>query len=150
MTRTYVVVADSSRARCFVSEGKHALVSFPDLLHPEGRMHVRDLVSDQQGSTRSDGSPARHGHVPHTDVHDVEAERCAARIAGFLDKERSAGQLEELVLVMPARLLGQVRGALSKNTASKVVFALPERLIDLDAEALIARVKDAGGIRPSL
>ena len=51
---------------------------------------------------------------------------------------------------MPARLLGQVRNALGTKTEKKVVLALPERLIELDADALMARIKDAGGIRPSL
>ena len=150
MTKTYIVVADSSRARCFVSEEKHALVSLADILHPEGRLHVRDLVTDQQGASRIDGSTARHGHVPHTDVHDAETERFAAQIAGVLDKARASGELEELILVMPARLLGQVRNALGTKTEKKVVLALPERLIELDADALMARIKDAGGIRPSL
>ncbi|MCW8855424.1 MAG: host attachment protein, partial [Gammaproteobacteria bacterium] len=50
MSTTWVVVADSSRARIFTAEtSTSALQEIETLAHPEGRLHEQALSSDLPG-----------------------------------------------------------------------------------------------------
>ena len=59
--RTWVVVADNSRARIFTAEkAASPLTEVRDLTYPEARLHEGDLVTDKSGRDRNPGTGA-HG-----------------------------------------------------------------------------------------
>jgi hypothetical protein len=61
MSRIWVLVAESSRAKLFSAENRKApLVEIGDFAHPEARLHEGDLVSDQSGSDGGSVGQGRH------------------------------------------------------------------------------------------
>ena len=59
MKRTWVLVADSCRARIFSADKSNGPISeIETLAHPEARLHERDITSDVPGHSFSSHGPA--------------------------------------------------------------------------------------------
>jgi len=109
-----ILVCDPSRARLFVSVGRHEPLR---LLHsednPAGRAREQDLRSDEAGRYSEHG---KHGILsgmePHTSAHEVEAERFARHVADLLKRSHAQGNFESILIAAPAHFLGLLRAAL--------------------------------------
>ena len=116
-----VVVADSSRAKMLLAEdGRAELTEYKDLVHPESRLRVQDLVSDEAGSVFDSGGHGIHGMGRENSVHRKEAEDFAREICAEIDRLRNQGELRRVYLVAPPKFLGNLRAALSKPSAALV------------------------------
>jgi len=117
--KTWVVVADGARARIFSPDrklGKLVPAGPSDLVSPASRQRTRDLKSDRPG--RGFGaarSGARHAFEPPHDYHKLEKHRFVAMVAGVLEDACSRGAFDDLILVVPRRSLGELRGLLGKR-----------------------------------
>lgn len=117
MRKTWVVVADRSRARIFtVATPKGPLTEFEDLVHPEARAHERDLTSDRPGRS-SDNHVLGTAHG----THDQQAHAFAREIAERLEHGRVGAQFEQLVVVAAPDLLGMLRKAMNSHVTKMVV-----------------------------
>ncbi|HYR36022.1 MAG TPA: host attachment protein [Burkholderiales bacterium] len=142
MTTTWIIAADSSRARILqVTDREKQLAEIEDLLNPEGRVHDRELLAD--------GHPRFHGTSgPASDRQEMSAtehatELFAKRVAEHLDKARTAHRYDRLHLIAPPKFLGQLRKELGKEVQKLVTEELPKDLSWLDARD-IARHLRAG------
>lgn len=145
MMRTWIVVADSVVAHVFETSVLGApMRTVTTLTHPEGRLHGRDLETSAPGGAASSTSSNR---VSYRDAGPVEHEhlRFAAEIAQLLDDARRHGRCDAIWLVMPARLLGRVRGEMTTETARLVRGALDRRLVDADEERLRTCLQELRG-----
>ena len=116
----WVVVADGEKALFLKNEGD---AKFPDF-------KVATEMAQENPATREQGAerPGRHsdGPSPHnsayaeTDWHRLSKERFADEIAERLYKLAHRGEFEEIVLVAPPRVLGEMRKKLHKEVAQKV------------------------------
>ena len=116
----WVVVADGEKALFLKNEGD---AKFPDF-------KVATEMAQENPATREQGAerPGRHsdGPSPHnsayaeTDWHRLSKERFADEIAERLYKLAHRGEFEEIVLVAPPRVLGEMRKKLHKEVAEKV------------------------------
>jgi protein required for attachment to host cells len=121
MRKTWVLVADSARARFFTTDTpKGPLTEFEDLVHPEARAHARDLTSDRPGRAVDRGGQGRHPMGSINAAKEHEAEEFARAIASRLEAGRKAGQFEQVVLVAPPDFLGLLRKAISHSTAKLI------------------------------
>ena len=118
MTTTWIIAADSSRARILqvTDRGRH-LDEIDDLSNPEGRAHDRELISDAH--PRFSGQ----GGGPGSDRQEMSAQEHATdlfakRIAAYLESARQA---------------------LGKETARMVAEELPKDLSWLNAREIEAR-----------
>jgi protein required for attachment to host cells len=149
MTTTWIIAADSSRARILqvTDRGQH-LEEIEDLLNPEGRAHDRELISDAhprfsghggvgKPSSHSTGGPANDREEPSAQEHATEL--FAKRLADYLDKARTGQRYERLHLIAPPKFLGRLRKALGKDTARLVAEELPKDLSWLNAREIEAR-----------
>src|SRR5947208_16402497 len=132
MTTTWIIAADSSRARILqVTDRNERLDEIDDLLNPEGRVHDRELISDAH--------PRFHGaDGPGSDREEMSAtehatELFAKRVGEYLDKARSAHRYDRLHLIAPPKFLGQLRKELDKEVQKLVADELPKDLSWLDA-----------------
>jgi protein required for attachment to host cells len=129
MTTTWIIAADSSRARILqVTDRQRALAEVEDLLNPEGRVHDRELISDAHA--RFSG-PAGRG--PGSDREEMSAtehaiELFAKRVGDYLDKARTAHRYDRLHLIAPPKFLGQLRKELGKEVQKLVAVELPKDL----------------------
>ena len=132
MQKTWVLVADRSRARIFaIQTPKGELHELEDLVHPEARAHERDLTSDRPGR-----SSDRHALGTTNSARDQQAAAFAREIALRLDEARTQGSLERLVLVCAPDLLGLLRKALSAPLGKLVIRTVDKNLAQQDAVAI--------------
>lgn len=130
MSNTWVLVAESSRAKLYKVNGRlDPLTEIEAMVNPASRMREGELVSDDAGS---DGGSVGHGrHVidsRHT-AHERESLQFARRLANRLDSGRTSGDFNRLVLVAPPEFLGHLRNHLSKESMSLVYRQIDKNLV---------------------
>ena len=140
MTTTWIIAADSSRARILQVTDRHGhLEEIEDLLNPEGRAHDRELISDAHARLgNSTGGPGSDREEPSAQEHATEL--FAKRLADYLDKARTTQRYERLHLIAPPKFLGRLRHALGKETAKLVTEELPKDLSSLNVRELEQRL----------
>lgn len=124
----WVVVADGEKALFLKNEGD---AKFPDLrvVH---EMEQENPATREQGSDRpgrySDGPSVHRSAVQDTDWHRVGKERFADEIAELLYKRAHRGDFDEIVLVAPPLVLGEMRKKLHREVSDKVQAEIAKTL----------------------
>ena len=115
---TWIVVADGARARFLVNKGPGTglAAALPEDLMADKRQS-RELGRDKPGRTFDRAGTGRHAEEPRTDPHRHVQEQFARDVAALLEKHRLAGSYDRLVLVAAPKMLGDLRKALSVETA---------------------------------
>lgn len=134
MANTWIVAADSSRARFLQVAGRERLVEVASLLNPEARMDDRDLISDAHPRFRGTAGPGSDRQ--ETSAHEHATDLFAKRVGDYLEKARTDHRYDELVLVAPPKFLGTLRRSLDKEVAKRVVDELPKDLSWLNEREL--------------
>jgi protein required for attachment to host cells len=99
-----------------------------------------DPPSHEQGSD----APGRvfssvgeiHSAVEETDWHELQKERFAASIAGRINKAALSDEFNQIVVVAPPKILGELRPAFSKETEGKIVAELGKDLTNHTIEEI--------------
>ena len=139
----WVVVADGEKALFLRNEGD---ATYPNL---EVVREVREEnpPTREQGTDRpgrfNDGPSAHKSAVADTDWHRVEKERFADEIADRLYKMAHRGDFEEVVLVAPPLVLGEMRQKLHKEVAAKLAGVLPKTLTNHPISEIEKRLQAA-------
>ncbi len=142
MKTTYVLVADSSQARIFVDDmHMQALTELRTFQHPEGRLRDQELDSDRSGRQSATTTAGYHGYGGDKSSHRHEAEGFAADIARYLEQERISGNCEQLVLVAPPQLLGDLRKQLSADCDRLVTMEINKNLVNERPEHILGRLQ---------
>lgn len=129
MSVRWIVVADQSLARFFQLDRLTApLAEIESLVHPEGRLHEGDMVSDRPGRSSVPGSAGRHAVENDVRRKEASAEAFARTIASRLDRARHENQFEKLAIVAAPRMLGLIRKALGPQTAERVDHEIAKEL----------------------
>ncbi len=129
MKSTWVVVADSTRARIFKADNSVGpLNELETLVHPESRLHERELISDAPGRAFDRAGQGRHAMGQQVSPKQHELEAFAKQLAERLDHARETGELEQLVIVAPPNVLGTLRKALSQEVSRLVTLELDKNL----------------------
>jgi protein required for attachment to host cells len=137
MTYTWVVVADSTRARIFNAETSSAPLSEVETLtQPEGRMHDRDITADLPGRSFDSVGNGRHSMEPTTDPKHELAVEFARTIARHLDSARVKNVYEQLVIVAAPSFLGLLREQLNQTCRKLVAYELNKNLVQLTVEEI--------------
>lgn len=140
MSYTWVVVADSIRARFFSAEAASAaLDEFTELFSPENQQDnsVRLEEIPSRGIADIDAG-GRHDMVPTSDPRQEQTVEFAREIAHYLDAARMQGDFEQVVIVAAPSILGLIREKLSDNCRKLVAFELNKNLVCESAAAIRA------------
>jgi protein required for attachment to host cells len=128
MSVTWIVVADSSRARIFSAEKPISkLVEVQALTHPEGRLHQGDLVTDKPGRDNN-ASYGSHNMGHETDAKEEESLRFAAMVCERLEEGRCQGQYEKLYVIAAPTFLGLLRKQQNSALRKTVADEIPKNL----------------------
>ncbi len=123
-----VLVSDGRRARLLRNQGTPVK---PQLIveHSLDRINpaTRDQGTDKPGRRHGADGVSRSA-IEQTDWHDQEEERFAAEIAELLYKMGHAGAYDELVVVAPPKMLGDLRAKFHQEVSSAVIAELPKDL----------------------
>lgn len=139
MKTTWIVAADSSRARVLQVTGRERrLEEIEDLLNPEGRLQDRELADDQLGRWSGPDRPGGNSMPDPVSPREHVVERFAKRVGEYLDKARTEHRYEALVLLAPPKFLGTLRAELGKEVSKLVVRELAKDVSSLSGQELEA------------
>ena len=135
---TWVLVADSSRARLFLLDAGRKLTETETFVCPEERLREQSLTSDRSGRTFDSRGSGRHGMEPPTSQRDQSAIGFAAELAGRLETLRAEGEMDKLILIAAPRFLGHLRSALTGPVQELVALTVdkdvtqqaPDRIVE--------------------
>ncbi len=124
MDTTWIIVADSSRARVFEQGEKH-LREIEDMVNPGG--HANNLRKDGDGKLH-DKNERIQGHVvaPPTAPVDHENDVFARSIGQYLDQARNARRYARLRVIAAPKFLGLMRSNLHKEVQKLIAQELPK------------------------
>ncbi|MEP2829547.1 host attachment protein [Parvibaculum sp.] len=117
----WIVVTDGGTCRFLASEKRNAdpVVALPDINLPNPP--TREQGTDKPGRTFESVGTRRSAYEPPVDWHE-QAKRDFARDIGELLKEKSrTGDFDNLILVAPPEMLGNLRLHLSEETKKKLL-----------------------------
>jgi protein required for attachment to host cells len=143
MPTTWIVAADSARARILEAERSEApLREVRDMLNPEGRAKGREILTDAMGRYNRRGDRSFHNSVaPRQDPVEHEVERFSKELGHYLDKARNEHLYDRLYLVAPPKFLGLLRRNLSKEVEKLVIDSIDEDLSHLDGPRLESHLR---------
>jgi|SRR5262245_917644 len=115
----WVFVGDGQKALFLINEGDERYLN----LRCMSVLENPDPPSREQGSD----APSRvfssvgeiHSAVEEADWHELQKERFAASIAERINKAAASDEFNQIVVVAPAKILGELRHAFSKETERK-------------------------------
>jgi protein required for attachment to host cells len=130
--RTFVLVADASRARLYQRPNNTAkFMLLEEFDHPTGRAKNSDLMADKPGRAFSSGATtaARSTKEYRTEPKQVEAEKFARELGRRLAALFDAHAFDDLVIAAPPKFLGLLRTALGthRDHVSNSVVAWHEK-----------------------
>ena len=144
MSSTWLIVADSARARIFdFDEKARELEERQDLVHPESQIAPREIASDGPGSTYRATGPGRHGLDPHSSVKDVERRDFARALARRLDKAVDTNEVENLIVIAGPKFLGELRGCLDPTTRKAVTLEIEKNLAKRNAREILQALPES-------
>ncbi len=137
MNTTWVLVADSSRARIFTATSAIAsLEEIETLAHPEGRLHEQDITSDLPGRSFDSHGQGRHAMGAKVEPKQQEQIAFARRLCDRIERARDQGDYKQLILVTTPALLGLLRKQMSSDTAKRVTHEVVKNITQLSAEQI--------------
>jgi len=143
MKPTWILVADSSRARIFTAATPSApLEELEDLTHPESREHEQDLVTDLPGKHRNDTGIGAHGFQDEVEPKEQETINFAKYLARHLDDNRKKNRFQRLILVAAPSFLGLLRNELPDTTRKTVIYTLDKNLTQHTPEDIRAHLPE--------
>lgn len=140
---TWIVLADSARARVVSNEGPgRGVITAPDKVFQGANLSGREIQADRAGRTFDSAGQGRHAMEPRTDPRDVAKQDFIRQVAAFLDDENNRGAFDRLIVVAPPKALGLMRAALSEQVKSRITGELNKDLIDVPIRELADHLGD--------
>lgn len=145
----WILVADSKQAQVYVRQKVEKYVPvngnalrdpFSEVIAcepvPVDGMRWRAESADQYEAGRnavgmvfeSSAGAGRHMNQPHIDIKEETRNHFARTIAEQLERAREARSFDRLVLIAPAKMLGEIKKQLSKQLSKMVVAEMPKDL----------------------
>ncbi len=141
MSNTWVLVAESSRAKIYSTDGDlDALKEIIDLSHSESRLHEQELTTDLPGSNAGGGS-SHHKYEDRTDVKDQVHVDFAKQIEENLEKAWNQGEFKQLIVASAPDFLGVLRKVMSPNISKSVIREISKNLMQFDAKEMLEHLR---------
>ena len=131
METTWIMVASRDEVRIFSREGRGHIKLERDIGNPLGRLKNQDLESDKAGAANDNRIWGRPAYSSEESAKERALKDFYREVCEQIDNALSTHQFERLVLIAEPRLLGYIRGILSKNVERAVTHTIPK---DLSAE----------------
>lgn len=138
-----VLVADGRKSLFFRNGGDG---EFPNLAieekaeqdNPAHHEQATDLAG--QSAKTMDG---RGGSMQEVDFHQQEEDRFAAETAQALNARALANEFEALIVVAPAKTLGELRKHFHKEVERRIVAELPKDLVNMPVPEIEKALQNA-------
>jgi protein required for attachment to host cells len=136
MQTTWIVAADSSRARIFEAQGTGKnFHEIQDFVNEAGREHYQDLRTDAKGRYYGKGERNQaHTAEPEVDAVRHETELFAKKVCEYLDKGRVEQRYDELFIIAFPKFVGLLRENLSKEAQQRIKREITKDISWFDAK----------------
>ena len=124
--KTWFIIADGGRARFIERDEQGAYRTISSFVSTELKASSRDLATERPGRVHESATTARHAIEPKTDPKEAAKEDFVRYVADQVQSEQE--NFDDLVLVAPPRVLGQLREMLAKSVADAVTWDLAKDL----------------------
>lgn len=124
--KTWFILADGGRARFVERDEQGAYRTISSFVSTELKASSRDLATERPGRVHESATTARHAIEPKTDPKEAAKEDFVRYVADQVQSEQE--NFDDLVLVAPPRVLGQLRETLAKSVADAVTWDLAKDL----------------------
>lgn len=125
MSKTWVIVAESSRAKIFELEKRNSpLKEIHGLAHTQSRLHQQELTSDLPGRT-----PGQHKLMQQTTAKENASNEFARNICHHLDDARNKGLFNKLIIMSSPNFLGRLRKQLGSAMNKYVISEIDKNLV---------------------
>ncbi len=123
-TIEWILTAHRSRAQIFERKGNN-LKLIQDMLHPEGRLKDREMLSDRPGRSYDSHTQCSGGHLTATPRHALGHEKGPKQrvlrqftklIAERIEAARREHRFAQLTLIAEPQLIGKIKEHLSNAT----------------------------------
>ncbi len=143
VARTWIVVADGAKARLFENCGPgKGMAPLSDGEIQGNHSATREIGSDRPGRVHDRLGPGRHAMAPRVDWHEQQKQDFLKALAARLDRAAAQKAFDRLILVAPAKALGELRAALGQAAAGQVAGELPKDLTKVPAQDLPRHLDD--------
>jgi protein required for attachment to host cells len=134
MQTTWILAADSSRARIFEMHGaQDHLHEIEDFANSAGHATVGDLRTDARGRFYGKGEREQaHTSEPEVDPIAHETELFSKQVSEFLDKACSQHRYDNLYVIAFPKFLGLMRQNMSKQVQRLVKEEVPKDMSKFD------------------
>jgi len=138
MTISWVLVADSGRARIFESDQTFkALAEVNDMVNPSARQKDGELTSDAPGRAFDSGGQGRHAMEDKTSTKEQHELFFAEQINDYLELGRTTGKYKALVIIAAPGFLGMLRKTLNHNLIKLVAGEINRNLTQHGVQDII-------------
>lgn len=143
MDKTWILISDAQRARCFRrEEGDHVLLEQADFVYPypaHGAAGAEAALSKGHGRTGHAGTQFE----PHTEPHAKGRASFARQLADYLNEGVSGHRCDSLVLIATSPMLGEIKPHLSEAAEKVLQRCIASDLTHYTGPELQARVERA-------
>jgi protein required for attachment to host cells len=126
--KLYYVIADGGRARLVERDDAGAFRTASSFVSTELHKSSHELGRDRPARVQESATSARHAVEPRRDLKEAAKEDFIRTVAAELANLHEQGKFDQLMLIAPAGVLTELKGALSKPTAGVVVKELQKDL----------------------
>ncbi len=139
---TWVVIADGARSSVYINSGRGTGLRVLSQFESEGgRRPTRDLGTGKPGRGFAP-SGARHAFDDPEDWHEQEKRLFARDVAKYINNAAERKSFDQLVIVAPSKIMGELRDSLSQGARKKLKAELTKDLTNTPPPELPAYFKD--------
>src|SRR5262245_7304872 len=145
----WIVVADGEHARFVTPAPNRAFRTQRALDSPSAHKRTSDLGTDRPPRSMESATGIRHAITPKHDLHELEKEDFAHRLANEINRASAQGAFDQFLLVAPAHTLIEIRDKLDTTTASKLLGTLQKNLTGVPDHELASHLEEWPMLRSS-
>ena len=102
-----------------------------------------EIYMDKPGRSYESSNPTRHAYQPRTDWHEYHKQLFAKEICSILEKANENADFDELIIISPPKMLGDIRGYLDKQILPKITAEIPKDISKLSEHELLNYLEQA-------
>lgn len=140
MRDTWILVADSARARLFSLGAAGSLEEIGDFINAAMRTPGHELGHAPPARVHDRFGEGRHAIDARTSPRDKAAAQFADVLKSALEHGRAGQRYHTLVLIAPPRFLGVLKAALDKDVRNSIVLEVAKNLTRRNVAAIRAEI----------
>jgi protein required for attachment to host cells len=136
-TRTWIVIADGSRAHILLNEGPDKALSFvPGTDFHHATPPNRDIYTERPGRTHESAGVSRSS-VDRNDAHAQQKDQFVQTLIVFLKEKLSLKEFDRWVLVAPPEILGDFRQRLDQTLKHALACEIAKDLTKIPSNKIL-------------